>query len=170
MVSSRCIKDRSQQSASGCAVAIPLVAAVVCQGAVGKRHKGRSADALVAQGACALKGYHNTPAARKTPNQGERKKTVCRTPKKPTPTTGKPQNILDVVVAPSTPTSVPNNDAFELLSSQFNIITKEVIQLRESDLKLATANAKLTGKMEQMKKRIKKKDDNIKWLRNQIAK
>ena len=64
MASTRCVKDGSQQTVSGCAIAISLVAAVMRQGAVGKRHKGRSANALVAQGACALKGHHNTPAAR----------------------------------------------------------------------------------------------------------
>ena len=116
------------------------------------------------------RGPDPTPPARKTPNQAEKKKYIRRTPKKATPTTGKTANNLDVIVPPATPTSAPTNSAFDLLSSQFDIISKEVIRLRESELKLATANAKLTGEMEQMEKRIKEKDDDIKWLRNQIAK
>ena len=116
------------------------------------------------------RGPDNTPPARKTPNQAENKKYIRRTPKKATPTTGKPANTVAVIVPPATPTSAPTNSAFDLLSSQFDIISKEVIRLRESELKLATANAKLTGEMEQMEKRIKEKDDDIKWLRNQIAK
>jgi hypothetical protein len=110
-----------------------------------------------------------TPA-KKTSNQPQKKHSIRRTPKKTTPSTVKPDSNLDVIAHPSTPTSAPTKDAFELLSSQFDIITQEVIRLRDSELKHATTNAKLTGEMEQMEKRLKEKDEEIKWLRNQIAK